>query len=585
MQLLFLMIEHIGLIVAIAFILTRAPAFRKLMDNKLEKSTIIKLIILFGIFGIIGTYTGITIKPLDVGNMLWMPKVEQINGDEALANSRVVGVAVGGLLGGPWVGLGAGLIAGIHRMLLGGFTGLACGLSTILEGVIAGVIYKHFGQGRIISISKAFLTGIVIETVQMFIILFMAKPFSSALALVQIIGLPMILANSIGIALFIAIISSVVQEEDRLEANQAQKVLLIADKMLVHLRKGLTQDSAKEISKLLLKTTGVAAVSITNREQILSHVGLGDDHHLPGYQILTEATKKVLRTGEFYVPKTLQEIACPHEGCPLTVAIIVPLKKSDEVIGVLKFYFPNPKHIKPVDEELAQGLGRLLSHQIEVVEAQKQAKLVREAELKALQAQINPHFLFNSLNTIVALIRIKPEMARKLLVQLGSFFRQNLNASTHPLVSLQQELDHTQAYLTIEKARFAEKLNIEINIDDRIEGVFLPPLTLQPLVENGIKHGHKELSRTGEIKINVFQQDQSIRIVVWDNGVGMTTSRISELLHRRVESHQGTGLGLYNVNQRLIYNFGEESRLHIESTPAKGTEVWFSLPRQGGVKL
>ena len=582
MQLLFLMIEQIGLIVAIAFILTRLTTFRNLIDHKLDRWTIIKLSIVFGLFGIVGTYTGISIRP-STNSFLWVPSVDAIGFEEALANSRVVGVAIGGLLGGPWVGLGAGLIAGIHRTLLGGFTGLACGISTVTEGLIAGLVYLKIGNRRIVPTSKALMTGVIAETAQMLIILLIARPWASAVVLVQVIALPMILANSLGIALFVAIIRSVILEEDRIEANQAQKILHIANQMLVHLRTGLTEKSAAQISKLLLKTTGASAVSITDHEKILSHVGIGDDHHLPGHTVLTEATRKVLRTGKIYIPKSLDEIHCLQKGCRLAVAIIVPLKKSDEVIGVLKFYFSNAKQIKPVDEEVAQGLGKLLSHQLEVVDAQNHAQLIQEAEIKALQAQMNPHFLFNSLNTVVALVRTQPDMARKLLIQLGNFFRQNLNASLYEFVTLRQELDHTRAYMDIEQARFTERLSVKLEIDPLLENVLLPPLTLQPLVENGIRHGLKGLEKIGEILVHVTETEGYALISVKDNGIGISPERIAELLHRRIESQEGTGLALYSVNQRLTYHFGEESQLHIDSKLEQGTCVWFKVPlKQGG---
>lgn len=394
----------------------------------------------------------------------------------------------------------------------------------------------------------------------------------------------MIFANSIGIAVFVSVIRSVVQKEDRIEANQAQKVLHIADQMISHLGQGLTEESATVISKLLLKTIGVSAISITDHEKILSHVGEGDDHHLPGHTVLTEATKRVLRTGKMCVPKSVDEVHCTHKGCPLTVAIIVPLKNLGEVIGVLKFYYKNPKQIKPVDIEVAQGLGDLLSHQLEVVGAQNQAQLIREAEIKALQAQINPHFLFNSLNTIVSLVRTKPDLARKLLIQLGYFFRQNLNASLNQFVTLKQELDHTRAYLDIEQARFTERLGVHFEITRPMENLQLPPLTLQPLVENGIRHGLKGLEKTGEIHIHVSEYEGYALISVKDNGVGIPPERVEELLRRPIQSQVGTGIALYNVNQRLVYYFGEEASLHIESKLNQGTCIWFKVPiQQSGI--
>jgi two-component system sensor histidine kinase LytS len=183
------------------------------------------------------------------------------------------------------------------------------------------------------------------------------------------------------------------------------------------LRQGLNPNSARELIKIIYNTTKVSAISITAQEKILAHIGVGSDHHIPGNSILTTATQKVLNTGELAIVKTKIEIDCDFPSCPLNAAIICPLTKADRIIGVLKFYFLNPKQIKPVDIELAEGLGNLLSHQLEVADAENQAKLISMAEIKALQAQINPHFLFNSLNTVSALIRTAPNAARDLLVQ------------------------------------------------------------------------------------------------------------------------------------------------------------------------
>ncbi|WP_339061897.1 sensor histidine kinase [Tepidibacillus marianensis] len=576
-QLLFLMFERIGLIVTAAFILTRSTTFRNLLDHRPDPMTRLKLAIFFGIFGIIGTYTGISVKPTQHGTTLWVSDVIQIQFDEAIANSRVIGVVIGGLMGGPFVGLIAGLIAAIHRMLLGGFSGLACGISTVTEGLMAGIVYKKIGNRRMVSMTTALLTGIFAETTQMLIILLVAKPFEKALGLVEMIGIPMIIANSIGIAIFVAIIRSVVHEEDRIEANQAQKVLTIADKTLSYLRQGMNEDSATEISRLLLTTTNASAVSITNREKILSHVGLGNDHHIPRHTLLTKATKRVLASGKDYVAKSQDDIRCEHPKCPLQSAIIVPIKMGNEVVGVLKFYYANPKQIRPVDRELALGLGKLLSHQIEAVAAEKQAKLVSQSEIKALQAQVNPHFLFNSINTIVALIRTKPDLARKLLIQLGRFFRQNLNASLHQLISINQEIEHIKSYLDIEQVRFSDRLQVDFQLDDSVEEVFIPPLTLQPLVENAMKHGLSG-TKKGKVMIKVQKQGRKVYLAVTDNGIGIQPERIDLLLNQRVKSEEGTGFGMYNVHQRLIGTYGEESGLHIESTVGVGTKIWFVIP-------
>lgn len=582
LDLLWLMIQRMGILFIIAFTLTRTKVFRNLIEHKLDRQTILKLSIIFGLFGILGTYTGVSVKPTE-HHMFWVPGIDQIGFEEAIANSRVVGVVIGGLLGGPYVGLTAGLIAGIHRMFLGGFSGIACGVSTIVEGIIAGFIYKNMKEGRIVSVRTAFLTGIITESVQMIIILLIAKPFNMAWLLVQMIAFPMIFTNSIGIAVFVAIIRSVIEKEDRIEANQTEMVLNIADQMLSHLRRGLNEDSAREVLKIIFRAAKVPAVSITDSEKILAHIGLGEDHHIPGQAFSTEAILRVLRTGEMAILTSKEGINCKHPRCPLAVAIFVPLKKGGEVVGVLKFYFTNPNQIRPVDWELAEGLGKLLSHQLEVAEAERQAKLLSAAEIKALQAQVNPHFLFNSLNTIVALIRTNPDMARNLLVKLGFFFRQNLNASLHEFVSLEQEMEHTRAYLDIEQARFSDRLNVDIQIDPSLNKIQLPPLTLQPLVENALRHGLKDMPEGGRLTIKAEKVGDRAKITVQDNGVGFPFNKIDDFLWKKAESQGRINLGLYNVNQRLVGHFGQKARLYIEKAPGGGTIVWFEIPgREGG---
>ena len=146
--------------------------------------------------------------------------------------------------------------------------------------------------------------------------------------------------------------------------------------------------------------------------------------------------------------------------------IIAPLKYRGKTIGTLKFYFRTEKEITPVIIEMISGLSSLLSNQLEISEADKAYQLAKEAEIKALQAQISPHFLFNTLNTILSLIRIDPAKARKLLVSLSHFLRQNLSATTQSMTTLEQELKHVKAYLAIEEARFVDKLNVIYEIDD-----------------------------------------------------------------------------------------------------------------------
>ncbi|MDE5413456.1 sensor histidine kinase [Alkalihalobacterium chitinilyticum] len=577
-ELLFVMIERLGIIIAVAFVLTRLKFVRHLIDKQeISKSHKIAVIVIFGLFGIIGTYSGITIN---VSDATYSRIVLDVGESEAIANYRVIGVVVAGLLGGWAVGLGAGVIAGVHRFLLGGFTGLACGLSAIISGLIAGYFYKKTKESNnIVSIKTALFVGMGAEAVQMALILIMARPYEQALRLVESIGIPMIIANGIGTAIFILIIRNVLNEEEKRGSLQAQKALKLADLTLKYLRSGLSTKTAQPTCEILLKEIDADAVSVTNKEKVLAFVGEGEEHHLANEEIKTEATKRVLREGHLVIAHSW-EIQCRHNDCPLQAAVIAPLKLKEQTIGTIKFYFKSEKQISPMIIELSKGLSTLLSHQLELSEVERHLELAKQAEIKALQAQVSPHFLFNALNTIVALIRTDPMKARKLLISLSNFFRQNLAGTTATEVTLEDELNHVRAYLSIEEARFSDKLTIKYEIDEGVLYYKVPPMTLQPIVENAIKHGVKQLTDDSFILIRIRKHQENVTITVQDNGIGMTEERQLELGQEGVASKTGTGIGLYNLNRRLQMMYGDTATLQVESVVNQGTSISFTIGKK-----
>ncbi|WP_080848478.1 sensor histidine kinase [Cytobacillus gottheilii] len=570
-ELLITMVERLGIIVTIAFILTRFRFFRDMIhQEQLNKQQQYKAIIFFGFFGIIGTYSGMT---LDTGTQQFDRWAAELTSDEAIANSRVVGVVLAGLLGGYKVGIGAGIIAGLHRFTLGGFTAIACGLAAMLAGIIAGFFHK---KDRHVKLPASFLIGALAETAQMLIILLVAKPFDKALTLVEIIGLPMILANGLGSALFLLIIKNVINEEEKAGASQAQRALRIADQTLAYLRKGMNTESATAVCQILHTEIQSSAVAITNTTEILAHLGLGDDHHKANSTIQTQITRDVIHNGELVIAKD-DTIHCRNQDCPLGAAVIAPLKQRGETIGTLKFYFSSEKEITNLSIELITGLSLLLSNQLEIAQAEKAYQLAQEAEIKALQAQISPHFLFNTLNTIISLTRIDPDKARSLLVSLSHFLRKNLTATTVTMTTLEQELKHTKAYLAIEETRFFHKLSVEYDIDEEVLMEKIPPLTLQPIVENAIKHGIKDKEENCVISVSIKRDRDAVVVTVTDNGNGMPEERIKELGLKTVQSQAGSGLALYNVNRRLTMMFGKQSALQIHSKVNEGTKIHFLL--------
>jgi two-component system, LytTR family, sensor histidine kinase LytS len=573
-QLFLSMFERLGIIVMVAFLLTRLSYFRKLIyHQEVGKTQRFTIMFIFSLFGIVGTYTGLAVHvgTPEISKWTWSLKEE-----EALANSRVIGVVIAGLLGGWRVGLGAGLIAGVHRLFLGGFTAVACGVSTIIAGTIAGIVHHRKRDISAFSPFMALVVGMSAEALQMLVIVLIAKPFEHAWKLVEAIGIPMIVANGLGSAIFILVIRNVFQEEEKAGALQAEKAMRLAEATVSHLRNGLTPESAKAICEIFIKEVPAVAVSVTDKTRILALVGAGSDHHFTNEPIQTETTRKVIETGEMLVVH--DRVDCHHSDCPLHKAIIAPLKRKDETVGTLKFYFQSEADLSSITFEFVKGLSSLLSLQLEIAEAEKYYQLMKEAQIKALHAQVHPHFLFNALNTIVSCIRIDPDRARQLLLSLAHYFRKNLVGATGMLSTLEEELKHVRAYLTIEEARFQDKLRVCYEIEKGYEQLTLPTMTLQPLVENALKHGLRHMKKGSKIVISVKSCGTMVEIAVSDNGKGMSKEQVSRLLQQPIASQHGAGIGLYNVNERLKSLLGENAKLSIISQEGKGTTVQLIIP-------
>ncbi|MGG1663771.1 LytS/YhcK type 5TM receptor domain-containing protein [Brevibacillus sp. NRS-1366] len=552
--------ERTAVLIVAALLFTRVRAFRSILNQQATWREKAVMVLIFSAISILGTYNGI-----------WY--------QDAIANSRVIGTVVVGLLAGPWVGLLTGLLAGLHRYTLGGFTDLACAISTISEGLIAGLIYQfRRNHNQEIGWTTALVVGFIAEWMQMGIILLVARPYAEALALVKSISVPMSVVNSLGVAILIIIIDLVKKEEDRIGALQAQRTMQVADKTLSYLRQGLTYDSAQKVAEEILRTTRVAAVAITDTRSVLAHVGAGSSHHVVGEGITTKATQEVILTKELMIARTKEEIGCREPNCLLRYAILVPLMRRQEVAGVLKLYQDRSRRLSAVDLELVRGLGNLISTQLELAELEKQSRLLADAEIKALHAQINPHFLFNALNTIVSFIRFRPEQARELLIHLGEYFRRNLHDSGG-YVSLAGELEHIEAYLAIERARFGDKLHVAYDIEPGVERVTVPGLILQPLVENAVKHGLLPKREGGTVMIRARRIDrQALELTVADDGVGMDQDPFLPSAAQKDGKRRLSGIGLTNVRSRLLSIYGEPYGIAIDSEPGQGTTCTIQLP-------
>lgn len=551
--------EHFGLISAAFFILLSSRALQRIISRELTFRDKLVMLLFFGAFGVFGTYDG-----------------DPLYG--VVANLRAISMIVAGLLGGPLVGIGAGLIAGGHRLLIDmdGFSAIPCALGTLLEGTVAGIVSTRLKEG-VLKWRVAFLLGIFGELLHMGLILSFSRPFETALAVVKLIGPPMIVLNAIGAACLVQMIHLVVRNRERRESIQARKALNIASRTVIHLREGLNESSALATAKIIREQTHVAAVAITDDRNLLAFVGTRDQHHRAGHKLRTELTKKVLESGQ---PAFVCGNATIGEIVPDRVfrsAIVVPLKKAEKVIGTLKFYGETKQSLNHVDFEIATGLAQLFSTQLELEDIQINSQLYARAEIMRLQAQINPHFLFNSLNTISSFCRTNSDKARQLMIELSNYLRRNIQ-DNREYITLNDELKQIQSYLKIEHARFGDRVQFELDIVEEAKDWIIPPLLVQPLVENAVKHGLSGREEGGKIWIRASRYNGYLRIQVNDDGVGMSAKAIGKVYKKNSFDQNNLNLGLRNINQRLENIFGPVHRLQIHSLEGNGTTVTVNLP-------
>jgi two-component system sensor histidine kinase LytS len=362
---------------------------------------------------------------------------------------------------------------------------------------------------------------------------------------------------------------------DHLKAVQSQAILDIANESLNFMRQGLTPTTAQEVCRLALRETEAAAVAITDRETVLGFAGVGEDHHTVGGPIITRATHEALEMGEHRILWTKEEIGCPKRDCMLRAAIVVPLMMRDTPVGTLKFYYSTPRLLNETQVTMVEGLARLLSTQLELSELERQTELACRMELKALQSQINPHFLFNTINAIASLIRTDPPRARELLREFATFYRRTLENSDE-LIPLAQELDYVRRYLAFERARFGEdRIIFSEEVPPAFSQILVPAFVIQPLVENAVQHG---IRPAGPLHIRVtahLDPEGAVCVDVTDDGRGIAAADLPHVFDPGFG--RGLGIALKNVDDRLKGHFGPESGLSIRSVEDHGTTVTLAL--------
>jgi two-component system LytT family sensor kinase len=363
------------------------------------------------------------------------------------------------------------------------------------------------------------------------------------------------------------------------QRRHASSPLDLALAVLPHLRGGLTPESADWTARLLLEHLEADAAAVVDTQMTLAFVGAGAEHHPPGEPIRTALTRQVLQTGQPASASGRRRIGCREPTCPLGAALVLPLRVQQRTVGALKLYrVGTARGIPTGAARAAAGLARLFGMYLELADLDARAARVTRAELDALRAQISPHFLFNTLTAIAALIRSRPQVAHDLVIEFAEFFRETL-AKHGELCSLEDDLAYVERYLTFERARLGKRLNVRYEVEPDARRVVLPVLVVQPLVENAIIHGLEGRPSRGNVTIAAHREGNGVRIAVVDDGVGIAPERQLQVLTHGFGT--GLGMGLSNVHHRLQSLFGPAAGLRIESEPGKGTRVSFWLAVDG----
>ena len=386
---------------------------------------------------------------------------------------------------------------------------------------------------------------------------------------------PIMVAAGATFTLAIVIVLRLVMDPESIRARQSDSMLRLASSTLEFMKGGLTEEAAGKICSLLLPNTAAVAISITNKEELLGYVGFLEAENPVGGPIRTQATHDTIADGTMRVLYAAEDIGFPHGSSTIKAAIIVPLVVGKNVEGTLKFYYRNPRHITETQSSIAEGFGRLISTQMAAIELENQQKLATRMELKMLQSQINPHFLFNTINTIASLIRTDPMKARTLLREFAIFYRRTLEDSSERIM-LSREIEQTMRYFSFEVARFGEeRLGFWVATAPNVQDMMVPPFILQPLVENAVRHAMPSEGML-VISVNAEVHGDDIVVEVCDDGVGMSEESCQNIM--RAASSTGMGIAVKNVHDRMKGFFGPDACMKVESELGKGTKVTLVFP-------
>ncbi|MGN0063902.1 MAG: sensor histidine kinase [Nocardioides sp.] len=337
------------------------------------------------------------------------------------------------------------------------------------------------------------------------------------------------------------------------------------------LREGLTERSAERSVRHLRALLGTPAAALADTSGVLAWIGDGSHHveHLPA-QVAGVAESGSTRVVD------RRDLPCEDPTCVVRQIVLSPLVVEETVVGALVAGAP---HATGTLIRTADEVAAWVSGQLELASLDDSRTALMEAEVRALRAQISPHFIYNSLGAIASFVRTDPDRARELLLEFADFTRYSFR-SHGEYTTLAEELRSVERYLLLEQARFGDRLQVTLQIAPEVLGVAVPFLCIQPLVENAVRHGLEASADkpdgAGRLSIIASDRGQTCVIEVEDDGTGEDPERVRRALAGDTELDS---VGLGNVDARLRNAFGDDYGLVVETAPDAGTKVVVRVPK------
>lgn len=515
----------ISLFLLLLLLICRTSFFRQAITAKeFTRQQIGIFIILFSVIGLCGTY--------------W-----NVRAGGGIINFRAVGIILGGFVGGPIVGTAVGTIVGIHRaFFINTDSSFIHGGLSIIQGIAAGFLSYRLKHHYHNLWFWSFLYAFILEFLFWIFFAFLTWPTTTTYPVNFFhLSLPVIATNTIAVSIFYLAMEFFIHQRDSEKTQTTKSTFNAVITLFSTLHDGFKSLSVARVTEIM--TTSLPSLiwaAILYNDQIYTRTNYKDD------------ADKNQGDAEIAILKLQHSLPdLPH-------LITLPVKYKGKVVGSIFAAKSKGDTFTNTGTEFLHGICHILESIYESEKLKEEENLLAEAEIRALQAQINPHFLYNTLNTI------------------SYYVRHSLN-NPSKLIPLSEELHVIECYTELERARFGDRLQIEYDFPkDKLDDIMVPPLLLQPLVENAVIHGIFKRPEGGQIKAGLIEHDDHYKIYVYDTGVGIARAKRKRLLrdHKR-RNH----IGLINVHQRLISLFGERSGLHIISREGRGTLVFTNIPK------